>query len=158
MTMVVLSQSAPVMVVSPLNLSINTMEGQSDPPVQVVMITNSGVGQLYWNMDWMMDGAIANRSWLSASATHGVVSPGLTTQVTIRMNTKGVTSGIHIGNVDFWEVGQQSGHLCCFFCGVNIVRRRRSMSSSTSNVLERFARTTEEIFSLQELQRVLDSG
>ena len=32
------------------------------------------------------------------------------------------------------------------------------MSSSTSNVLARFARTTEEIFSLQELQRVLDSG
>ncbi|HEY6284938.1 MAG TPA: hypothetical protein VIX20_04705 [Ktedonobacteraceae bacterium] len=32
------------------------------------------------------------------------------------------------------------------------------MSSSTSNLLERFARTTEEIFSLQKLQSVLDSG
>ena len=94
MTMVVLSQPAPVMVVSPLNLIFNTIQGQSDPPVQVVMITNSGVGQLYWNMDWMMDGAIVNRSWLSASATRGAVSPGQTAQVTIRMNTNGVAPGI----------------------------------------------------------------
>ena len=104
MTMVVLSQPAPVMVVSPLNLTFNSLQGHSDPPIQVVMITNSGVGQLYWNMDWMMDGAIDNRSWLSASATRGVLSPGQTVQVTIRMNTKGIASGIHSGTIDFWEV------------------------------------------------------
>ncbi len=104
MTMIVLSQPAPVMVVSPLNLTFNAMQGQSDPPAQVVSITNTGEGKLYWNMDWMMDGAIVNRSWLSAEPTQGVLSPGQTSQVTIRMNIQGVPPAMHTGNVDFWEV------------------------------------------------------
>jgi Viral BACON domain len=104
MTMVILSQPAPIMVVSPLNLTFNVMQGQSSPPTQVVSITNTGEGKLYWNMDWIMDSAITNRSWLSASPTRGVVFPGQTEQLTIRMNTHGVNPGVHGGYIDFWEV------------------------------------------------------
>ena len=104
MTMVILSQPAPIMVVSPLNLIFNTMQGQSSTPAQVVSITNTGEGKLYWNMDWMMDGAETNRAWLSPSLTHGVVSPGQTEQVTILAITHRVAPGVHRGYVDFWQV------------------------------------------------------
>ena len=46
MTMIVLSQPAPIMVVSPLNLTFNAMQGQSSPPAQVVSITNTGEGNV----------------------------------------------------------------------------------------------------------------
>ena len=102
LTMVVLAQPAPVMVVSPLNLTFNTIRGQSDPQVQVVSITNTGEGKLNWNMGVEMDGQ--NVSWLRTTPTQGDVSPGQTEQVTIRMNTKGLTPGTHEGSIDFWEV------------------------------------------------------
>jgi hypothetical protein len=82
----------------------NAMQGQSSPPAQVVSITNTGEGKLYWNIDWIMDGAETNRAWLSPSLTHGVVSPGQTEQVTIRAITHGVAPGVHRGYVDFWQV------------------------------------------------------
>ena len=104
LTMVILSHPAPIMVVAPLNLSFNAMQGQASPPAQVVSITNTGEGKLSWNMDWVMEGAITNRYLLSASPTRGVVSPGQTEQVTIRVNTHGVTPGMYMGTVDFWEV------------------------------------------------------
>src|SRR5260370_13324747 len=53
MTMIVLSQPAPVMVVSPLNLTFNAMQWQSDPPAQVVSITNSRAAKDDWNLDWL---------------------------------------------------------------------------------------------------------
>jgi hypothetical protein len=102
MTMIVLSHPAPIMVVSPLNLTFNAMQEQSSPPAQVVSITNTGEGKLNWNMEVEMDGQ--NVSWLRTTPTQGVVSPGQTEQVTIRMNTKGLTPGTHQGYIYFWEV------------------------------------------------------
>jgi hypothetical protein len=100
-TMVILSQPAPIMVVSPLNLTFNAMQGQSSPPAQVVSISNTGEGKLSWNMS----GPITNPPWPIAVPTQGVVFAGQTEQVTIRVNTKGLTPGIYCcGSIDFWEV------------------------------------------------------
>ena len=103
MTMVILSRPAPVMVVAPLNLTFNAVQGQSSPPAQVVSIANTGEGKFYWNMGGEMDGLL-NVSWLRVAPTQGVLSPGQTEQVTIRMSTKGLTPGMYSGSIDFWWV------------------------------------------------------
>jgi hypothetical protein len=72
-----------------MNLTFNATEGQSNPPPQVVWITNTGVGKLYWNMSVDRDFP----SWLSAEPTRGVLSADQTTQVTICVNARILNMG-----------------------------------------------------------------
>ncbi len=87
--------AAPIMAVSPLNLSFSTSQGQGNSPGQVVTITNTGKSVLVWQ-------AIANAqstSWLSTYPAHGTTLPGASTQVTVNVNGQNLTPGIYTGQI-----------------------------------------------------------
>ena len=86
----------PVMGAAPLNLNFSSTSGQQNPQGQVVTITNTGQNSpLYWRTTVTQIGSI----WLSTAPTGGIVQPGETGQVVIRVNTSSLTPGTYAGQV-----------------------------------------------------------
>jgi hypothetical protein len=87
--------SAPVLGAAPLNLNFTTTQGLPNPPGQVVTITNTGGGTLYWNTTVN----VLSDSWLGASPTGGSIPPGGTGQVTVNIDTQSLTPNTYVGQV-----------------------------------------------------------
>jgi hypothetical protein len=87
--------SAPVLGAAPLNLNFSTTQGLPNPPGQVVTITNTGGGTLYWNTTVN----ILSDSWLGASPTGGSIAPGGTAQLTVNIDTQSLTPNTYVGQV-----------------------------------------------------------
>ncbi|HEX9133410.1 MAG TPA: hypothetical protein VF844_14055, partial [Ktedonobacteraceae bacterium] len=86
---------APIMGASPLTLNFSTIQGQTNPTGQVVILTNNGASALKWNAYAM---PLAS-NWLGALPTGGTIAPGRTGQVTININTAKLTPGSYVGQV-----------------------------------------------------------
>ncbi|HTD18749.1 MAG TPA: hypothetical protein VK667_04390, partial [Ktedonobacteraceae bacterium] len=87
--------SAPIMGATPLNLNFSTTQGMPNPPGQVVTITNTGGGPLTWRTTV---NTLAN-SWLGVSPTGGSIPTGGTGQVTININTAGLSPATYVGQI-----------------------------------------------------------
>lgn len=94
------SRPGPIIAVAPLSLSFNAIQGQSSPPAQVMLVTNTGEGKLHWGMG----PSITMPPWLSGTPMQGVLSPGQTARVTLRADTKGLTTGTYGGSLAFSAV------------------------------------------------------
>ncbi|GAC1656578.1 MAG: hypothetical protein NVS4B7_00650 [Ktedonobacteraceae bacterium] len=86
---------APVLGATPLNLNFSTTQGMANPPGQVVTITNTGTSELNWHTTV---NTLAT-SWLGAGPTGGSIPAGQTGQVTININTAGLTPNTYVGQV-----------------------------------------------------------
>jgi len=78
--------SSPVERVSPSTLTFNATQGKANPSGQVIEIANTGRSPLHWT-------ASVDSSWLSAAPGKGTVANGQTAQVTVHVNTAGLTPG-----------------------------------------------------------------
>jgi hypothetical protein len=87
--------SAPILGVTPLNLNFSTTQGMPNPPGQVVTITNTGGGTLYWHTTVN----VLSDAWLGASPTGGSIPAGGTGQVTVNIDTQSLTPNTYVGQV-----------------------------------------------------------
>ena len=87
--------SAPIMGLTTLTLNFSTTQGMPSPPGQVVTITNTGHSQLNWHAQPTQ----LVSEWLGASPTGGSIAPGQTGQVTVLINTAGLTPNTYVGQV-----------------------------------------------------------
>ena len=87
--------SEPILGVSPLSLNFSALQSQTSPPGQVVTLTNNG-GSL---LEWRIGAEAASSGWISATPGSGSVLPGQTGQVTINVDTGGLTPGNYAGQV-----------------------------------------------------------
>ncbi|HET8913814.1 MAG TPA: carboxypeptidase regulatory-like domain-containing protein, partial [Ktedonobacteraceae bacterium] len=86
------SPSTPIATVSPLTLNFSAVQGQADPPAQVASLVNSGGGSLYWHANATFSSSTAN-SWMAFSPGNGLVAPGQSGQITVKLHTGGMTPG-----------------------------------------------------------------
>lgn len=89
------SPTTPIMAASPLNLSFSTTQNMPNPPGQVVTISNTGGGMLYWNTQ--VQGLAS--TWLYASPTGGHIAPNQTASMTVGVDTSNLTPGTYVGQV-----------------------------------------------------------
>lgn len=87
--------SAPIMGAAPLGLNFSTTEGLASPAGQVVTITNTGGSSLQWRTSV---NTLAS-SWLGAGPTGGTIAPGGTAQLTVVVNTAGLSPNTYVGQV-----------------------------------------------------------
>ncbi len=87
--------SAPILGAAPLNLNFSTTQGMPNPPGQVVTITNTGGGTLYWHTT--VNGL--SNTWLGASPTGGNIAAGSTGQITVNIDTQSLTPNTYVGQV-----------------------------------------------------------
>ncbi len=76
----------PIISSSPNRLSFAALEGGVNPPDQVVTIRNAGGGKLYWQTS-------CDQMWLRPVPDKGVCSAGQSEQVTLDVDTTGLTWG-----------------------------------------------------------------
>ncbi len=89
------SPTTPIMAASPLNLSFSTTQGMPNPPGQVVTISNTGGGALYWNTQ--VQGLAS--TWLWATPKGGTIAPNQRTPLTIGVDTTNLTPNTYVGQV-----------------------------------------------------------
>ena len=87
--------SAPLMGATPLGLNFSTTQGMPSPPGQVVTITNTGGSTLLWHTQVN----ILSSQWLGAGPTGGSIAAHQTGQVTVYINTTGLTPNTYVGQV-----------------------------------------------------------
>ena len=87
--------SEPIMGATPLSLNFSTTQGMPSPPGQVVTITNTGGGALMWHTQ--VNTLLSQ--WLGASPTGGTIAAHQTGQVTVNINTSGLTPNTYVGQV-----------------------------------------------------------
>jgi hypothetical protein len=89
------ARTAPILGISASSLNFSNVQGQEDPPGQVVTIINNGGGSLYWHTSVNILGS----SWLGAAPSGGVVVAGKTGQVTINVDTSQLIPGTYMGQI-----------------------------------------------------------
>ena len=89
------ARSAPILGTSASSLNFSNVQGQGNPPGQVVTITNNGGGLLYWHTTVNILGS----AWLGAAPSGGVVTTGKTGQVTINVDTAQLIPGTYMGQI-----------------------------------------------------------
>lgn len=89
------SPTTPIMAASPLNLSFSTTLGMPNPPGQVVTISNTGGGTLFWNQNVQILGT----QWLWATPKGGTIVPNRTAALTIGVDTTNLTPNTYVGQV-----------------------------------------------------------
>lgn len=87
--------TSPIIAASPLNLSFSTTEGMPNPPGQIVTVSNTGGGTLYWSTQ--VQGLAS--TWLYASPTGGTIAPDHTAPLTIGVDTSSLTPNTYVGQV-----------------------------------------------------------
>ncbi len=87
--------TAPIMGATPLGLNFSTTQGMPSPPGQVVTITNTGKSPLIWHEQ----PNILAPSWLGAGPTGGTIPAGQTGQITVMIDTTGLTPNTYVGQV-----------------------------------------------------------
>jgi len=87
--------SAPIMGATPLGLNFSTTQGMPSPPGQVVTITNTGKSPLTWRTQVN----VLASSWLGAGPTGGTIPAGQTGQITVNIDTTGLTPNTYVGQV-----------------------------------------------------------
>lgn len=87
--------TTPIISASPLNLSFSTTQGMPNPPGQVVTISNTGGGTLFWSPQVQ---GLASK-WLYASPIGGQIAPNQTASLTVGVDTTALTPGTYVGQV-----------------------------------------------------------
>lgn len=96
---------APIMSAAPLNLNFSSTSGQQILQGQVVTITNSGHSPL----NWYTNVNIIVSSWLNAAPSHGVVQPGQTFQLVVKVDTSQLPPGSYAGQITLNAQAPASG-------------------------------------------------
>ncbi len=86
---------APVLGASPLSLNFSAIQGQTNTPPQVVVITNNGGSTLYWHTA----ATPLTSSWLSTAPSGGSIPPGGSAQLTVNVSDAGLTTGTYSGQI-----------------------------------------------------------
>lgn len=81
-----------LMEVSPLSLSFEGREGDADPALQSVTITNNAASVLNWT-------AVANESWITVSAAAGSAGASDSSVLDVGIDLTGLTVGTYTGSV-----------------------------------------------------------
>lgn len=90
---------APVLSVSPMNLNYSVTQGPSNPPGQVVSITNTGGSTLNWRDTVSLTGTGGATLGLSAAPGGGAIAPGATGQLIVSAKTFKVAAGTYNGTI-----------------------------------------------------------
>jgi len=86
---------APIMGATPLSLNFSTTQGMPSPPGQVVTITNTGGSALLWHTQVNIQAS----AWLGAGPTGGSIAAHQMGQVTVYINTTGLTPNTYVGQI-----------------------------------------------------------
>lgn len=78
--LIVAPPTMPVLAIGPASMNFSAVYGQSNPPVQVATITNTGGGTLTWNASATTS---TGAMWLSISSTSGNLSAGQSANITV---------------------------------------------------------------------------
>ena len=91
------SAAAPIIALSGLTLNFSSTQGQSTSTSQsqVVTITNTGGGTLYWHTKIVQ----LTPTWLGSSPTGNSIPAGHTGQLSVNVNTAGLTPGTYVGQI-----------------------------------------------------------
>jgi len=76
---------------SPGSLQFTLMQGQKNPPGQVLTVSNAGAGNLFWQAN--IDAAAA--PWLSLNPMGGTIAAARSTQVIVAVNGAGLSPGTY---------------------------------------------------------------
>lgn len=79
-TLIVAPPATPVLTIGPASMNFSAVYGQSNPPVQVATITNTGGGTLAWSASATTS---TGAMWLSISSTSGNLSAGRDATITV---------------------------------------------------------------------------
>jgi hypothetical protein len=100
-----------VLAITPAALSYMAVDGEADPAVQALTISNPGTQPLYWSVA-NNTSAASNRNtflstvgpgikWLNAERETGVVAPGKSDSVRIVVHSRSLLPGTYIGTLIF---------------------------------------------------------
>jgi hypothetical protein len=103
------ANAGPVLVVSPALLSFVAIDGGPAPTSQTLRINNPGSQTLNWSLSSnTLSGSgsffstpEAKTHWLSANQRSGVVSPGSTSSIAIRIDSEDLLPGVYSGMLIF---------------------------------------------------------
>ncbi len=93
---------AAVLQLSPAVLSFNSSDGGSNPPAQVITVSNPGVQPLQWNITSVTSDA---SSWLSVAPESGIVATDGSEAITVSVNNSMLLPGVYSGVVTFANSG-----------------------------------------------------
>ncbi len=98
-TLIVAPPTMPVLSVGPATMNFSAVYGQSNPPVQVATIINSGGGTLVWNASATTS---TGAMWLAISTTAGSLSAGQSAAITVTVRLlQSLTPGSYNGTITF---------------------------------------------------------
>ncbi len=89
---------------SPLNLNFSAIQGQANPPPQVIALTNTGGSTLYWHGTYVM----LTSSWFATSPSGGQIAPGQTTQINTRINVGNLSPGTYTAQVTLFGADENN--------------------------------------------------
>ncbi len=98
--------STPVMAVSPLNLNFSTTQGQTGSQAITITNTASSGSPLHWNTNV----STLASSWLGASPAYGNLLPGQAGQLTVSINTAGISPGTYTGQIILTGTDNSNGN------------------------------------------------
>jgi Viral BACON domain len=101
-----------VMSVTPAIMTYIVGDGQGSPGDQSLMITNPGTKALHWSLSSVTPQADTDESsylsaldmttnWLSTGATSGIVAPGSTEEVVVKVNSQSLLPGTYTSSLKF---------------------------------------------------------
>ena len=95
----------PILQLTPAALSFNASDGGTNPPGQVVTISNPGTQSLQWSATSVIKDA---PDWLSISPRSGSVTQGASEAVTISANINALLPGVYNSLVTFTSQGSEA--------------------------------------------------
>lgn len=94
-----------VLQLSPAALTFNATASSSDPPSQVITVSNPGIRPLSWGATVALQNG-SNWLWLSSPA--GSISPGKQQAVSVGVSSRGLAPGVYKGVLLFTNQGSQA--------------------------------------------------
>ncbi len=89
------NENAPLLALSPTDLTFSVIRGDNNPPGQNVTLLNNGGSTLYWQAREDNSGM----SWLTVTPTQGTLSGEQTTQLQFNINSSTLPAGTYRTNV-----------------------------------------------------------
>jgi hypothetical protein len=106
------SSTGPVLSVTPSVLSFSASDGGADPDLQLLVVSNPGSQPLSWSLasnspttpasqNSFLQSSNTNTNWLSLDRTTGVVKPGATNVINVRVHSRNLLPGTYMNTLLF---------------------------------------------------------
>ncbi|MBV9688937.1 MAG: hypothetical protein JO202_04415, partial [Ktedonobacteraceae bacterium] len=106
------SNAGPVLSVTPSVLSFSASDDGADPDLQLLVVSNPGSQPLSWSLasnsptssasqNSFLQSSNTNTNWLNLDRTTGVVKPGATNVIDVRVHSRDLLPGIYMNTLLF---------------------------------------------------------